>query len=424
MLTNEELWRHDGLSEDNLDTAYTEPANPNPINIESDESDNIPLRQKSPRKITPSELHFTIGDKTTKIIANKRNIARKTITRKAKEPRPTLSPQWNIIPDGTITNYTPHTITVDTPLRKNTVIRKNDIAIATETKPRLIHMVACKTVGEYKRNQEKIKKLCLEETRNNAKQQKSEMPGNSKRTQENIKQLAHSNQRQQQRGSKRRPTSSSPTANKSAKRRTSTTKSPPKTPAKKKTRQQPSFNTMAQQAAINYSPESNNSKQKAHNKSVHFIDDTESNGTVVYNIDSDPDTTLPFKIIASSSDKIFTQSSTLPTDETQYTNAEEEQIPECPISIIPAPQKNADEQQIHMDQPSTVSPPTQTQPGVVFLESPYGENNPASENNIIQADDINNATLTATIHVDQECPSAPIHELSSQRDDGAPSLYT
>ena len=69
MLTNEELWRHDGLSEDNLDIAYTEPANPNPINIESDESDNITLRQKSPRKITPSEVHFTIGDKTTKIIA-------------------------------------------------------------------------------------------------------------------------------------------------------------------------------------------------------------------------------------------------------------------------------------------------------------------------------------------------------------------
>ena len=283
-----------------MDIAYTEPANPNPINIESDESENIPLRQKSPRKITPSELHFTIGDKTTKIIAN---IARKTITRNAKEPRPTLSPQWNIIPDGTTTNCTPHTITVDTPLRKNTVIRKNDIAIATETKPRLIHMVACKTVGEYKRKQEKIRKFCLEEARNNARQQKCEMPGNSKWTHEKIKQLAQSNQRQQQRGSKMKPTTSSPTANKSAKRRTSTTKSPPLTPAKKKTRQQPSFNTMAQQAAINYSPESNNSKQKAHNKSVHFIDDTESNETVVYNIYSDPDTTLPFKIIASSSDK-------------------------------------------------------------------------------------------------------------------------
>ena len=57
------------------------------------------------------------------------------------------------------------------------VIRKSDIAIATETKPipetrpnpepkpRLIHMVACKTVVEYKRNQEKIRKFCLEEAR-------------------------------------------------------------------------------------------------------------------------------------------------------------------------------------------------------------------------------------------------------------------
>ena len=55
--------------------------------------------------------------------------------RKAKEPRPTLASQWNIIPDGTITGYTPHTVTIDTPNRKNTVIRKNDIAIATETIP-------------------------------------------------------------------------------------------------------------------------------------------------------------------------------------------------------------------------------------------------------------------------------------------------
>ena len=126
---------------------------------------------KSPSKISPSELHFSIGDKTTKIIYNKRNVARKSIARKTKEPRNTLAPQWNIIQDGTIKNYTPHTITIDTPLRKNTVIRKNDIAIATETKPlpetkpRLIHMVACKTIGEYRRNQEKIKKFCLEEAK-------------------------------------------------------------------------------------------------------------------------------------------------------------------------------------------------------------------------------------------------------------------
>ena len=95
-----------------------------------------------------------------------KNVACKSIARKTKETRITPAPQWSIIPDGTITNNTPHTITINTPLRKNTVFRKNDIAnidIATETKripkpkPRLIHMVACKTVGKYKRNQEKIR---------------------------------------------------------------------------------------------------------------------------------------------------------------------------------------------------------------------------------------------------------------------------
>ena len=69
---------------------------------------------------------------------------------------------------------TTHTITIDTPTRKNTKIRKKDLAIVTEKeqtiapvtteqKPRLIHMVNCKTVGEYKRYQEKIRKFFLEE---------------------------------------------------------------------------------------------------------------------------------------------------------------------------------------------------------------------------------------------------------------------
>ena len=38
--------------------------------------------------------------------------------------------------------------------------QKSDLAIVNETKPRLIHFVACKTVREYKRNQEKIKEFC------------------------------------------------------------------------------------------------------------------------------------------------------------------------------------------------------------------------------------------------------------------------
>ena len=111
--------------------------------------------------------------------------------RKAKEPRPTLASQWNIIPDGTISRYSPHTVTIDTPKWKNRVIRKNDIAIATEsiplpplerktpeTKPRVIHMVACKTVGDCKRNQEKFRIFCLEEAKAVKKAQSSSQ-GNS-----------------------------------------------------------------------------------------------------------------------------------------------------------------------------------------------------------------------------------------------------
>ena len=156
------MWRRDGSSEDELDIQCRTDTSPNTllIQIDSNDSENVPLFSRSPRKITPSELHFSIGDKTTKIIYNKRNVARKSIARKAKEPRQILASQCNIISDGTITNYTPHTITLDTSLRENTVTRKNDRAIATETKPlpkppetkpQLIHMVACKTVGQYKR---------------------------------------------------------------------------------------------------------------------------------------------------------------------------------------------------------------------------------------------------------------------------------
>ena len=90
--------------------------------IDSYDSENRPPVTKSPSKITPSELHFSIGDKTTKI-HKKRNVARKSIARKTKEPRNTLAPQWNIIPDGTTQKQ------IDTPLRKNTVIRKNELSL-------------------------------------------------------------------------------------------------------------------------------------------------------------------------------------------------------------------------------------------------------------------------------------------------------
>ena len=68
------------------------------------------------------------------ILKQGKNVARKSLARKTKEPSHTIAPQWNIIEDGTITGYSPHTITIDTPLRKNTVIRKIDLAVVTEKK--------------------------------------------------------------------------------------------------------------------------------------------------------------------------------------------------------------------------------------------------------------------------------------------------
>ena len=61
----------------------------------------------------------------------------------------------------------PNTITIDTPTRKDTVIRKNDIVVAAETKPQLNEYIACKTLGKYNRNWAKIlaktRKLYLDE---------------------------------------------------------------------------------------------------------------------------------------------------------------------------------------------------------------------------------------------------------------------
>ena len=48
---------------------------------------------------------ITFGDKTTTINNTRKQVARKTLARRATEPRGTLKPLWKIIPDGTITNY-------------------------------------------------------------------------------------------------------------------------------------------------------------------------------------------------------------------------------------------------------------------------------------------------------------------------------
>ena len=99
---------------------------------DSSDSDNIPLKPAQKGAITPSKFKFQIGDKTTIIDQTRRNLAHKTIRRKNLEPRGTLKPLWSIITYGTIVDYTPHTITINTDNRKNTVIRNNDIAISSE----------------------------------------------------------------------------------------------------------------------------------------------------------------------------------------------------------------------------------------------------------------------------------------------------
>ena len=137
-LPREIMWDWDNDSEPVLDIQYKAQSQPAPITSDTDDSENEPLlsQKRVSGKIIPDKLKITFGDKTSTVIYNGKNIARKTLARKAPEPRGTLKPQWNIIHNGTITNYSPHTVTFDTDNRKNTVIRKNDLAIVTETIPR------------------------------------------------------------------------------------------------------------------------------------------------------------------------------------------------------------------------------------------------------------------------------------------------
>ena len=164
MLNAESIWNIETDSEPELDIRFNED-----IPDEDSASDNATLqnvmkkavkrKHTSTIKIIPDKLMLTFGDKTTTITNTRKQVVRKTLARRSNELRGTLKPLWNIIPNGTITNYTPTKITLDTHNRKNRVFRKNDLAIVNETKPRLIHFVACKTVREYKRNQEKIKEF-------------------------------------------------------------------------------------------------------------------------------------------------------------------------------------------------------------------------------------------------------------------------
>ena len=134
-LPREIMWDWDNDSEPELNIQYKAQSQPTPHASNPNDPENAPLlsHTRVPGKFIPDRLEITFGDRTSTVIYNRKNIARKKIARNAPEPRGTLKLQWNIIRDGTITNYSPRTITLDTDNRKNTVIRKNDLAIVTET---------------------------------------------------------------------------------------------------------------------------------------------------------------------------------------------------------------------------------------------------------------------------------------------------
>ena len=115
MLDQQAMWNFSD-SEPNLDIQYNTPTN-------SDKnSQTIPLARHYQRKlkhisqinITPHKINITFGDKTTVLINKRKKVVRKTIMRSAPEPRGTLKPLWILIADGTLTDYTPVTISVDT----------------------------------------------------------------------------------------------------------------------------------------------------------------------------------------------------------------------------------------------------------------------------------------------------------------------
>ena len=118
--------------------------------MDSADSDDVPLNSVQKGTIIPSKFKFQVGDKTTIIDQICRNLARKTIRRINPATRGTLKPVWSIVLDGTIIDYAPHILTIDTNSRRNTAIRNNAIAISADTRPkpsepkfRLKYFVAC-----------------------------------------------------------------------------------------------------------------------------------------------------------------------------------------------------------------------------------------------------------------------------------------
>ena len=331
MLDQQAMWTFSD-SEPNIDIQYNTPDN------SEDESDTIPLaRQRatkrkhiSPTKIIPDKLSITFGDKTSVLINKRKQIARKTLMRKAPEPRGTLKPLWNIIPDGTISDYTPTTISLDTHNRANTRIRKSDLAIATETyekptpphtqepKPRLMHFVACKTVREYNRNREKIRKFCLEEKKQPELKEKDQRQREKETLANPHGPVTSTNQdpagpstspTQHQTGPSTKKQSGTKQKGRTERKRKAL--SPSKRPIRPTKNKSSTFEQKSKEAAIaqtklTIAKRSQQAKQKQH-PLIHMDLSTISNSKTieVVNIASDSSNTSPIRIITSSSPKDF-----------------------------------------------------------------------------------------------------------------------
>ena len=111
----------------------------------------------------PKWSQITLADKITEIFQEIKfipNTTTKIAPFTAHFGRKLNTPISNITSRTSPKNLSYNEITkfhldLDRNTRKNTVVRKNDSAIVNETKPRLMHFVACKTAREYNRNQEK-----------------------------------------------------------------------------------------------------------------------------------------------------------------------------------------------------------------------------------------------------------------------------
>ena len=90
-LPREIMWDWDNDTEPELNIQYKAQSQPTPHASDTDDSENAPLlsHKRVPGKIIPDKFEITLGDKTSTIIYNRKNIARKTIARKAPEPRGT-----------------------------------------------------------------------------------------------------------------------------------------------------------------------------------------------------------------------------------------------------------------------------------------------------------------------------------------------